>query len=115
MRLFILVPWRYRARWSVMWLLVGLAFAGSAPAAIRDGGIDPANLGKGEWLYYMNSATNRLGGYVSAVTNETSLMRYFKSQGVRFRNEMEVGPGGRQIQVEDPDGNPIELFEPSGR
>ena len=38
-----------------------------------------------------------------------------KSQGVRFRNEMEVGPGGKQIQVEDPDGNPIELFEPSGR
>lgn len=34
------------------------------------------------------------------------------AQGVRFRNEMEVGPGGRQIQVEDPDGNPIELFEP---
>jgi glyoxylase I family protein len=25
---------------------------------------------------------------------------------------METGPGGRQIQVEDPDGNPIELFEP---
>ncbi len=38
-----------------------------------------------------------------------------KSQGVRFRNEMEVGPGGRQIQVEDPDGNSIELFEPSRR
>ncbi len=38
-----------------------------------------------------------------------------KNQGVRFRNEMEVGPGGKQIQVEDPDGNPIELFEPSGR
>ncbi len=38
-----------------------------------------------------------------------------KNQGVRFRNEMEVGPGGRQIQVEDPDGNPIELFEPGGR
>ena len=32
----------------------------------------------------------------------------------RFRNEMEVGPGGRQIQIEDPDGNPIELFEPAG-
>ena len=31
--------------------------------------------------------------------------------GVRFRNPMEVGPGGKQIQVEDPDGNPIELFE----
>ena len=33
--------------------------------------------------------------------------------GVRFRNQMEVGPGGRQVQVEDPDGNPIELFEPA--
>ena len=31
--------------------------------------------------------------------------------GVRFRNDMETGPGGRQIQIEDPDGNPIELFE----
>jgi glyoxylase I family protein len=33
--------------------------------------------------------------------------------GLHFRNEMEVGPGGRQIQLEDPDGNPIELFEPA--
>lgn len=38
-----------------------------------------------------------------------------KNAGLRFRNEMETGPGGRQIQVEDPDGNPIELFEPAGR
>jgi glyoxylase I family protein len=38
-----------------------------------------------------------------------------KKAGVRFRNEMEVGPGGRQVQVEDPDGNPIELFEPAAR
>ena len=37
------------------------------------------------------------------------------SQGVRFRNEMEVGPGGKQIQVEDPDGNPVELLEPAPR
>lgn len=29
-----------------------------------------------------------------------------------LRNAMETGPGGRQIQLEDPDGNPIELFEP---
>jgi glyoxylase I family protein len=33
--------------------------------------------------------------------------------GARFRNEMETGPGGKQIQIEDPDGNPIELFEPA--
>jgi glyoxylase I family protein len=38
-----------------------------------------------------------------------------KDQAVRFRNEMEIGPGGKQIQVEDPDGNPIELFQPAGR
>jgi glyoxylase I family protein len=35
--------------------------------------------------------------------------------GVTFRNEMEIGPGGRQIQIEDPDGNPVELFEPAPR
>jgi glyoxylase I family protein len=38
-----------------------------------------------------------------------------KKKGVNFKNGMEVGPGGRQIQVEDPDGNPIELFEPARR
>jgi glyoxylase I family protein len=38
-----------------------------------------------------------------------------KEHGMRFRNEMEVGPGGKQIQIEDPDGNPIELFEPAER
>ena len=36
-----------------------------------------------------------------------------KAAGLRFRNAMEVGPGGRQIQLEDPDGNAIELFEPA--
>lgn len=32
--------------------------------------------------------------------------------GVRFRNEIVTGVGGKQILVEDPSGNPIELFEP---
>ena len=36
-----------------------------------------------------------------------------KNAGVTFRNDMETGPGGRQIQIEDRDGNPIELFEPA--
>ena len=36
-----------------------------------------------------------------------------KQAGLHFRNDMEVGPGGKQIQLEDPDGNPIELFEPA--
>jgi glyoxylase I family protein len=38
-----------------------------------------------------------------------------KSGGLRFRNEIETGPGGSQIQIEDPDGNPIELFQPAGK
>jgi glyoxylase I family protein len=38
-----------------------------------------------------------------------------KQQGAHFKNELESGPGGRQIQLEDPDGNPIELFEPTRR
>jgi len=36
-----------------------------------------------------------------------------KNAGLHFRNQMEVGPGGKQIQLEDSDGNPIELFEPA--
>jgi glyoxylase I family protein len=38
-----------------------------------------------------------------------------KTHGVHFRNDLESGPGGRHVQIEDPDGNPIELFEPASR
>jgi len=38
-----------------------------------------------------------------------------KKSGLRFRNDLEIGPAGKQIQLEDPDGNPIELFEPARR
>lgn len=36
-----------------------------------------------------------------------------REAGLRFRNDMQVGPGGKQIQLLDADGNPIELFEPA--
>ena len=36
-----------------------------------------------------------------------------REQGVRMRNEIVDGVGGRQILIEDPSGNPIELFEPT--
>jgi len=36
-----------------------------------------------------------------------------KRAGMRFRNDIVVGPGGKQILLEDPDGNPVELFEPA--
>jgi len=36
-----------------------------------------------------------------------------KTEGVRFRNDVVTGPGGRQILAQDPDGNLIELFQPA--
>jgi len=47
------------------------------------------------------------------VSDLTGRIAGLKKAGLRFRNEMETGPGGKQIQLEDPDGNPIELFEPA--
>jgi glyoxylase I family protein len=38
-----------------------------------------------------------------------------QKRGAHFRNALEAGPGGKQVQLEDPDGNPIELFEPARR
>lgn len=38
-----------------------------------------------------------------------------KAEGVRFRNEVVTGPGGRQVLVQDPAGNLIELFQPANR
>jgi catechol 2,3-dioxygenase-like lactoylglutathione lyase family enzyme len=43
-----------------------------------------------------------------------SLVERLRSSGARFRSEIVAGPGGKQILVDDPSGNPIELFEPSG-
>jgi glyoxylase I family protein len=52
---------------------------------------------------------------VLRVDDLDSRIQELKTAGARFRNEMETGPGGKQIQVEDPDGNAIELFEPARR
>jgi glyoxylase I family protein len=49
---------------------------------------------------------------VLRVTDLASEIEALRKAGLTFRNEMETGPGGRQIQIEDPDGNAIELFEP---
>lgn len=49
---------------------------------------------------------------VLRVKDLPAIIASLKTAGLHFRNEMEVGPGGKQIQIEDPDGNPIELFEP---
>jgi glyoxylase I family protein len=60
--------------------------------------------------------SQRPGGWNRVVLRVASLpaqIDALKDAGVKFRNQMEAGPAGRQIQIEDPDGNPIELFEPA--
>jgi catechol 2,3-dioxygenase-like lactoylglutathione lyase family enzyme len=42
-----------------------------------------------------------------------ALVSKLRERGARFRNEIVTGVGGKQILVEDPAGNPIELFEPT--
>ena len=53
---------------------------------------------------------NRL---VLAVNDLSPVVTAMKDRGLSFRSDIVVGPGGRQIQLLDPDGNPIELFEPA--
>jgi catechol 2,3-dioxygenase-like lactoylglutathione lyase family enzyme len=54
---------------------------------------------------------NRIHFIVDDIGTEVERLR---SAGVTFRNEIVTGPGGRQIVLEDPAGNPIELFQPAG-
>ena len=57
------------------------------------------------------------GGWNRLVIEVQSLetaMRDLQAYGIRFRSEPVQGPGGRQVLVEDPSGNPVELFEAAG-
>jgi catechol 2,3-dioxygenase-like lactoylglutathione lyase family enzyme len=47
------------------------------------------------------------------VADLESLVAQLRAAGARFRNEIVTGVGGKQILVEDPSGNPVELFEPT--
>ena len=61
-------------------------------------------------------ASQEPGGWnriILEVADLPARIEALKKAELQFRNEMEVGPGGKQIQLEDPDGNPIELFEPA--
>jgi glyoxylase I family protein len=52
---------------------------------------------------------------VLRVNDLAAVIEALRDAGARFRNTMETGPGGKQIQLLDPDGNPVELFEPAHR
>jgi hypothetical protein len=47
------------------------------------------------------------------VTDLDGTVEKLRAAGVRFRNEIVAGTGGKQILAEDPSGNPVELFEPT--
>ncbi len=54
---------------------------------------------------------NRL---VIEVVDLETLVAELKAAGMKFRNEIIEGPGGKQILAEDPSGNPLELSQPRG-
>jgi catechol 2,3-dioxygenase-like lactoylglutathione lyase family enzyme len=53
---------------------------------------------------------NRIHFVVDDITAEVDRL---KAAGVKFRNDIVTGPGGRQILLDDPSGNPVELFQPA--
>jgi catechol 2,3-dioxygenase-like lactoylglutathione lyase family enzyme len=53
---------------------------------------------------------NRIHFLVDDIAAE---VRRLRAAGVRFRNEVTKGPGGSQVLLDDPSGNPIELFQPA--
>lgn len=59
----------------------------------------------------MPGGWNRLVIEVSSLDETIEALR---KMGARFRSDPVSGPGGRQILVDDPSGNPVELFEPDG-
>jgi catechol 2,3-dioxygenase-like lactoylglutathione lyase family enzyme len=54
---------------------------------------------------------NRIHLVVTDIAGEVQRLR---AAGLVFRNDIVTGPGGQQILLEDPAGNPIELFQPAG-
>ena len=54
---------------------------------------------------------NRIHLIVDDISSEVARL---KAEGLRFRNDIVTGPGGRQILLEDPSGNFVELFQPAG-
>ena len=55
---------------------------------------------------------NRIHFLVDDIASEVERLR---GAGLTFRNQIISGPGGQQILLDDPAGNPIELFQPAGR
>ena len=93
---------------------------GEAFASVRCGDLDVLLSGPGSSgaRPLPNGEAQTPGGFnrlVLAVRDLPAVVDAMKARGLTFRNEILAGPGGRQVQLLDPDGNPIELFEPASR
>src|SRR5262245_62956675 len=65
-----------------------------------------------------DGARQQPGGWnriVLQVADLAAAIEHSQKAGLHLRNAMESGPGGKQVQIDDPDGNPVELFEPTHR
>jgi hypothetical protein len=71
-------------RTGVVTALLFLAATFNLPAQIRDGGIDPKNVGRGSWIYILPTAISGLGGNVPSVNTLSNLMTYLKNQGLQY-------------------------------
>ena len=78
-----------------------LLLSGPASSAGREMP-DGTKPGPGGW--------NRIHLIVTDIAAEVARLR---EQGVRFRSDVVKGPGGQQIVLDDPSGNPVELFQPA--
>jgi glyoxylase I family protein len=93
---------------------------GTAFASVSCGGVDLLLSGPGSSgaRPLPDGHEQHPGGWnrlVLAVADLSAVVAAMKDRGLQFRNDIVVGPGGRQIQLLDTDGNPIELFEPASR
>jgi hypothetical protein len=70
-----------------------------------------AELGRAADAGWAATGARRLEPPRREVDDLESKVKELKEAGLSFRNEIVTGPGGKQIVLEDEDGNPIELFE----
>ena len=91
--------------------------AGSAFASVSFGSLDVLLSGPGSsGARPLPDGPQQPGGWnrlVLAVDDLAAVVATLREHGARFRSDIISGPGGKQVQLLDPDGNPIELFQPA--
>jgi hypothetical protein len=87
-------------RVSSLLALTALFFCANA-RAVLDNGVDPANLGTGDWIYFLQSATSGQGGHAEEVTDVPSLMSFYKKHGIEWL-AIKAGTGAEDFPADQP-------------